>query len=716
MSTQCAASNTFADVYLPEGAEPEITYRSGLVAYQEALIHGQFVSRGWNGSGYTNPPEERLDPSKHAAPQAFWVEVEGHLLCSHWEWRGCKQQQGERGLEVIIELAHTVRPVMIRVHTLLDGTPILARWLEITNTAGRPVALSACYPWSGVMQMIPRRSDAEDSPYSVGYFIDTHWGNEGDFEWRPLPYAAYRIDGRYRRDRHRHPFFVVRNHLTGEHWIGELAWSGGYAFEFDVDDGDRTSSRLWFRAGPDAPAPLRIMAPGETVTTPEMHLGLVLGDLDGAIQAMHEHLRQSVLRPRPADRAGLVESGIGPEQEITPDLVWHEIDVAASFGAEVFFIDASWYAPPRSHWWSTVGDWQVDPQRFPEGLKPFREYVHQKGMLWGLWMDAERIGAESQIVQEHPEWLARRYDGLPEPGGLLDLTQPAAAQWMEDQIASLIDREKLDFFRLDYNVGGLGAGSQGLQSGFIENGYWRYYEALYAIYARLRARFPRVIFENCAGGGGRTDAGMVRYFTHTWITDWQIAPRAFSITNGMTMALPPERVDRLAGMGQSGQRTATLDFQLRLLLFVHPTIGWLHIRGANPNPVQLARVKHMVDLYKGFVRPIHETSRIYHHTPVVKGFDPCGWGVLELAAQDRTRAIAGLFRLSDPAEPEYLLRLRGIDLSQRYRVTFDNTGESCLLDGYTLCKVGVPIRLEAALTSELLIVEAEPEAVASGGV
>jgi alpha-galactosidase len=114
----------------------------------------------------------------------------------------------------------------------------------------------------------------------------------------------------------------------------------------------------------------------------------------------------------------------------------------------------------------------------------------------------------------------------------------------------------------------------------------------------------------------------------------------------------------------------------------------------------------MIELYKQFVRPFHATSRIYHHTPVVEGFEPHGWGVIELAAQDRSRVIAGLFRLSDPAEPAYLLRFRGLDVGRRYRVTFDNSGDRVELDGFTLTHTGVPVRLESALTSELLLVEA----------
>ena len=700
-------TETFADIFLSHDPDPTITYRSGLAAYQESLSRGQLVGRSWNGSGYTNPEPERFDAATHPAPQAFWVEVDGQLLRSHWVWSHFRQSEGEDGLTAVLELRHTVRPVVIRVHTRLDGTPILTRWLEIVNCSEQPAALSAAFPWSGVLQTGEHDKDDEESPYSVGYFIDTHWGNEGDFDWRALPYAGYRIDGRYRRNRHRHPLFIVRNHRSGEQFVGTLAWSGGYSFEFDLDDGDeRGSSRLWFRAGPDGPAPLRVIGPGETVATPEMHLGIVIGDFDACIHALHDHLRASVIPPQAPEHAGLVVSGIGPEQELTPELIFSEIDACADVGAEVFLIDASWYTPPHGSWHATVGDWQVSLERFPEGLKPFRDYVHGKGMKFGLWMDGERVGPESRIAKERPEWLARPYGEEGGLRGLIDLTKPDVAEWMESEIDRLIVEHELDLFRLDYNIGNIGAGGYSQQSGFIENAYWRYYEAVYGIYARLSARHRHVIFQNCASGGARTDVGMVRYFDHTWVTDWQIAPRAFSITNGMTMALPPERVDRLAGMGQSGQRTAELDFQFRLPLFVHPSLNWFHLKDANPNPVQLARIRNAVQIYKNFVRPIHATSRIYHHTPVVKGFEPCGWGVLELASRDRTRAIAGLFRLSDPAEPEYLLRFRGIDPGRRYRVTFDNSAESCEVDGMVLTRTGIAARLETALTSELLVVEA----------
>jgi alpha-galactosidase len=501
--------------------------------------------------------------------------------------------------------------------------------------------------------------------------------------------------------------FMLRNNATGEFFIGQLAWTGGYSFSFDLNlevGKDGTSAALTFAAGPEALAPMRILAPDESVNTPEMHLGLVYGDLDAAVQSMHIHLRRSVFMPAARGQRGWIESGIGPELEITTEQVNHSIDEAAEVGAEVFFIDASWYAPPGGNWWRTVGDWQVDQQRFPSGIKPFRDRVHAAGMLWGLWMDAERVGDQSRVAKEHPDWLAMNYDGRREIGGLLDLTNPAAARWMEDQITRVIEGNELDFFRLDYNTDPR-RGIENIQNGFIENGYWRYYETLYGIYDRLRSRFPKVIFENCAGGGARTDIGMVRRFNHTDVTDWQIAPRSFMITNGMTMALPPECVDRLLG-GQGGQSAADFDFQSRTLLFLEPKFGFLYPLGSNLNPIFMERTKRWVRLYKDFVRPFISSSRIYHHTPEVSGLEPHGWGVLELAAEDHSRGICGLFQLSAPTQPQYRLHPRGLDLSRKYKVTFDNSGEAVTIDGFTLVEEGLNIRLEGALTSELLVFEA----------
>ena len=41
-----------SDVLLVKKPEPVITYRTNGVVYEESLTYGQFVGRGWNGSGF----------------------------------------------------------------------------------------------------------------------------------------------------------------------------------------------------------------------------------------------------------------------------------------------------------------------------------------------------------------------------------------------------------------------------------------------------------------------------------------------------------------------------------------------------------------------------------------------------------------------------------------------------------------------------------------
>ena len=699
---------SFTDVDVQQDPHPTWTFRTGLVSYQESLIGGQLVGRGWNGAGFMPPESQRIDIAHHAEPQAFDLEVAGQALHSHWTVAAVERKEVETGLEFAMTLRHAHRPVGVRVHTHLDGTAFMSRWLEITNESDEPVPLSRASAWSGVFQEIRELAFEAESPYQIGYFKDTHWGNCGDFHWHDLPFSGYRIDGYFRRDRHRHPMFILHNRLTGENLIGALGFSGGYSFEFDLDDGPaRGISRVAFRAGPAGPAPLRVLDAGETITTPAMHLGLVIGDLDQCVNAMHEHTRRSVFPAWMPEKSGLITSGIGPEMEVTEEAVMHEMDMAAAMGVELFILDASWYTKPYGDWAGTVGDWEVNRQRFPKGIEYFVEAAHARGLLFGLWMEPERLGVQSQTRAEHPEWVAQRYDDQPYATGFIDLTNPEVVSWVESNITRLIETYRLDCFRLDYNVGPLESAGYSMRHGWLENRYWRQVENLYGLFERLTDRFPEVIFQNCASGGARTDLGFMRYFDHTWITDHQIAPRSFSITSGMSMALPPERMDRLIGFGQYCGRTADIDFQSRLALFVHATMGWYHLVGAEPNRTQMERVKRFVSLYKRVSRRLHGESLIFHHTPSHDGLEPAGWGALELAHRDRTLAMAGAFRLQDPAREEYTLRLKGVDPGREYSVWFDNESAHVSLSGYELKYTGVPIRLDNPLTSQLLVAEAK---------
>jgi alpha-galactosidase len=133
-------------------------------------------------------------------------------------------------------------------------------------------------------------------------------------------------------------------------------------------------------------------------------------------------------------------------------------------------------------------------------------------------------------------------------------------------------------------------------------------------------------------------------------------------------------------------------------------------KGAAPtlhelDPVARDRIAHHVRLYKEFMRPILPTARVYHHTPVLPMTELTGWCVLEYASPDAERGYAGLFRLNPVGEDAFDFRPRGLARGRRYRVTFENERETAEMSGLELTR-GIPIRLERALTSQLLLFEA----------
>ena len=294
-------------------------------------------------------------------------------------------------------------------------------------------------------------------------------------------------------------------------------------------------------------------------------------------------------------------------------------------------------------------------------------------------------------------------EGQPVAGGrALDLTQPEVLAFEEGEITRLIRTLKLDMYRLDHNHCLQPSGNRVYQ-GFTEDLTWRYYDNLYAMFDRLRAKFPRVVFQNCAGGGGRLDWGTMARFHNTEISDWMRMPRGLKILNGVTLSLPPEVLLRTFGT-EVGEHVleGDVDTQLRLC-FCRPIF-----RGIAPSldeltPYLRERVEHYLGIFKAFIRPVMIDGKVFHHTPFLPLAEKTPWCVLEYARTDRSASVAAVFRTADQGAPEYVFRPRGLDPTQDYQVTLDNEGLSWTAAGQTLMQEGIPLRLEQPLTSQLLL-------------
>lgn len=696
---------------------PTVRLSSGFMLCDEELYRGRWVNRYWTSTGQIKADfhMEGQSQARGGLPvDSFQLGIEGQDLAGSWRWVKAEQTEVKNpdGLLVTIELASTIRPISVKLHTLMHGGPVMIRWLDITNTGDKPTAITKVSPWSGMLwdsNGYKERVKENEAPFEVATTKYEEWGREGAWTFDPVSNETRTVSGTRGRSGWGHPSFFARNRATGEWFVASLGWSGNWTMHVTgTTDQPHDLARLFFDLGPAASDPvLRVLAPGETVTSPETHLLLMRADLDHVIQALHEHVRKNVLPANVSGREYQVESNhrgyiVDHEDEAG---IKREIDLAADVGAEEFLIDAGWYGPDPNNWWNNAGDWYAGSW-LPNDLNPIREYARQKGLLFGLWVEIESIGQASKVRKEHPDWVLTR-NGKPVANGrLLDFANPAVVAWAESEIVRLIQKYDLDMFRLDFNSTAEEGGNR-MQDGFLENTDWRHVEALYRIFDRVRKRFPRVIFQNCAGGGGRLDYGILRRFQNTELSDWMRAPRGLKILNGMTWLLPPEILLRTFGTETDGlEGDGDVDLQLRTAMLSRPIF-----RGISPtlpefNPLLREKIRSGVQLFKSTVRPIMINSRVYHHTPLVPMLEPSPWIVLEYAAPDRTRAVVGLFRTSQDGDPVFRFIPRGLDLGRTYRVTFYNAGQRVEIPGSQLLE-GIPIRLDEALTSEMLVFEVE---------
>ncbi|HEY3290852.1 MAG TPA: alpha-galactosidase, partial [Anaerolineae bacterium] len=646
----------------------------------------------------------------------FQLAVNGRNLAGGYEWQSASvtpdpstYRRGDR--EVMhseIVLMHRDSGIKVVVHTRLDGSPFLIRWLEITNTSKDAAGITGVAPFSGLLwshragEHLPV---ADNLPYELAYTHQFNWGQEGDFWFEPLSAGAKTIDGgKLGRSGWGRPAFWARDRATGQTFVCELAWGGNYSFTLDCQIIESLNAQmhqtsrqaeLYFQMGLSGhDSVLRVIEPGETVQTPAVHLGLFQNETDAIVQSTHEHVRQTVMPKRVPWRYVEIEAnhrGYLCDRENEPDIK-RDIEVAHSVGAELYVVDASWYGNDPNKWWNNVGDWRAGSW-LPNGLEPVVEHAHGLGMEFGLWVEIEAAGENSQLRKEHPEWLLS-CNGKPIANGrALDLTQSAVTAWVESEITRLIQQYKLDMFRIDHNHTLTPSGNR-IAHGFTEDLTWRYYDALYGIFDRLRERFPEVVFQNCAGGGGRLDWGTLQRFHNTELSDWMRLPRGLKILNGVSMSLPPEVLLRTFGTEVPElDLEGDIDAQLRLVCLCRPIF-----RGIAPDidsltPFLRERITHHLSLYREFIRPTMIDGLVFHHTPFLRHTNLTPWCVLEYAAVDHSRAVVGLFRTGDIGEPVFHLMLRGLIPAATYDVTFDNSGQTVRLSGVELALRGLDVRI-----------------------
>lgn len=686
-------------------------YRSGTAVLEESFENGILYSAGNNTAGYPlnvlSNCNTRLNPYDFAEPFSFNAVIDGETVCRGLEFRSF--DISEDGKHAEAKFIASDKELEFSVHTFVDGTDVFTRYIEIKNLSASAKKISRLVLHGGALERTDFGNVSwydninEKNVYDIGYFRNDDWGREGEFDFSPLQAGITAVDCKFGASRFRHPSVFIRNNLSGTMFNIQCGWSGGLRFTFNnLSRSSCGFSALSYSVEITGYAPLYILEAGETLVTPEVHFCAVHGGLDKAVNESIKHIRRSVLT---AESNLAVGGGMGAEHDMSVETSISFAKHLHDMGAEIFIIDAGWVCPPHKEmeWHAYNGINRFNEERYPDdGLMRIRDYCHSIGMKFAMWMEPERYGDKSGIKEKHPEWVGRNIFGE-RTEGYLDFTNPEVVEWIESEISYVIETYGLELLRIDYNVNGTDC------FGFNGNGECialRHYSNIYKMFARLKAKYPEVVFENCASGGGRTDLGFMKNFNHTWVSDNQVMPRSTEITNGMTMVLPPERVDRLfAGMGC--HILGDMKSHLRNTMLGHMSLNVIAPAILNANPDMMDYIRRSVELYKNEIRGILPDCLVYHHTPTRKDIIGNGYTCLEIASPDGEKGFFTVFAAPKNNGTEIIIRPNGISQAKNYRVYLDNSGAEFIVSGRELSAQGIRIVLDSALSSELVGYTAE---------
>jgi alpha-galactosidase len=523
------------------------------------------------------------------------------------------------------------------------------------------------------------------------------WGRERSPHRRPFTPGAHVRDGRRGRTGFDTAFVLIAaeqgaSFRAGRAWGVHVGWSGNhrmYAERFAAGESVIGGGELLLSGE------VRL-APGDSYTTPWLY-GAHGDGLDELSHRFHEFLRARPTHPS-SPRPVVLNTWEAVYFEHDLDRLRALADAGAAVGVERFVLDDGWFLGRRDDQ-AGLGDWQVDPTVWPNGLHPLVEHVRALGMEFGLWVEPEMVSPVSELAGMHPEWMMATGGRMPptiRSQQVLDLAHDDAYAYILDRLSHLVAEYSLSFLKWDHNRDLIDAGHSPLGT----PGVHAQTRAVYRLMEELRARYPTLEIESCSSGGGRVDLGILERTDRVWASDCIDALERQSIQRWTAVLLPPELVGSHVGAARAHTtgRTHDLAFRAGTALFGHFGVEW-DLTAATE--AELTELGAWVSAYKRMRQWLHR-GRVVRADHA----DPAMW-LHGIVSADSSQALFAVVSMATSVtSPPGRIRFPGLLPTQRYRIAPMPPGDrprgvalippswletGVTMTGHALAEVGLPV-------------------------
>ncbi|NWQ42443.1 alpha-galactosidase [Bacillus sp. EB106-08-02-XG196] len=544
-------------------------------------------------------------------------------------------------------------------YTIFPDKPVITRSASLTNDGPEKLVIERLM---GAALELPDKD-----------FIFTHlagaWARERHVKERKLESGIQSISSlRGASSHHHNPFLALRRPDTTEH-SGEVygfnfVYSSNFLMQVEVDHYDMARVMVGihpfgFNWG---------LQPKETFQTPEVVMVYSDKGLNGMSQALHQLYRENLIPEqwKREDRPILINNWEATYFDFNEEKLVKIAKSASELGIEMLVLDDGWFGK-RNDDTSSLGDWHVDFNKLPNGLESLAKKINDVGIKFGLWFEPEMISPNSELFKEHPDWavgMPDQYRTLGRNQLVLDFSRPEIVDYFYEKMSGIIKQTNLSYIKWDMNRNITEPFSQKLAANQQGEFFHRYILGVYSLYERLTSEFPHVLFESCAGGGGRFDPGMLYYAPQTWTSDNTDAVERLKIQYGTSFAYP------LYSMGSHVSDVPNHQTFRETPLSTRANTAYFGTFGYELDPHSLTEeereeIKEQVAFYKEQRRLIRD-GHFYRLLSPFSG-NETAWMVV---SPDQSEALVGYYKVLATANSrkQQTLRLCGLSEDRLYEV------------------------------------------------
>lgn len=619
-----------------------------------------------------------------------------------FEVTGVATETGDDATITTIGLKDRVYPfyVDVRYKTWSD-CDVIETWTEIHHDEDGPVLLRRYA--SGHLLI-------EGSDVWISH-LSGHWAGEAQLVEEPLTAGTKEIknsDG-VRNSQTSHAEVMISldgrpRENTGRVIGAALCYSGNYALRFDSRDeytylhryDDGTFSALAandsghsFIAGINEENSQYTLKSGEIFVTPTLAITYSKEGLGGVSRNFHTWARTHKIANSNRLRKVLLNSWEGVYFDVNETKMFAMMDTFAELGGELFVMDDGWFGNGeyrRVDDKATLGDWETDTLKLPNGIDGLIKHAHRCGLKFGIWIEPEMTNTSSRLYQEHPEWVIKPMKrgvvtGRGRTQVVLDMSNPAVQDFVFGVVDSLMTSYSgIDYIKWDANMPIRCQGSQYLAPDEQSHLYIEYHRGLMGVLQRIRAKYPDLTMQACASGGGRANYGLLPYFDEFWVSDNTDALQRIYMQWGTSYFFPAIAMGSHVSASPNHQTNRELPLKFRTDVAMSGRMG-VELDPTTFDESESKVISRAIESYK-IIRPVVQQGDLYR---LISPYYGNGIASIEYVSSDKERAVLFRWRFKRIEGDSQPIILAGLDPDKQYTVTELNGLKEGLLpfDGQT---------------------------------